>query len=272
MTPVIRLFATRSKRHDFSLQFQGSQSDLWRLFSHPLHHKLRNYSRRFFCVIRAGEPELCSLRKPTLNEGHWAGLLSESATFATARRGRAAPATTGSRSARRPSVREAILKPAPPRHATTGANAKRRPPQPPTTGTLLKPRPPQPPTTGTFLKPRPPQRNQTRLKTWFHGQQGWRRFRPHQSQAQQGWPGFSYPYRQANQAAAAASLPPRSRQARSSQNGSTRSIQSEGGGEVPIINSMTEIAFLFTATSVSTLSRHARLSIVEQGKPPSASD
>lgn len=315
MTPVIRLFATRSKRHDFSLQFQGSQSDLWRLFSHPLHHKLRNYSRRFFCVIRAGEPELCSLRKPTLNEGHWAGLLSESATFATARRGRAAPATTGSRSAPRPSVREAILKPAPPRHATTGANAKRRPPQPPTTGTLLK--------------PRPPQRDQTRLKTWFHGQQGWRRFHPHQSQAQQGryglhrehppttraarlqpapplrtaagantkprppqspnartfttptppllahnrpktrfgrqqgrgkfqsnqlqvqqgWPGFSYPYRQANQAAAAASLPPRSRQARSSQNGSNRSIHSEGDGEAPIIDSMTEIAFLFTTTS-----------------------
>ena len=343
MTPVIRLFATRSKRHDFSLQFQGSQSDLWGLFSHPLHHKLRNYSRRFFCVIRAGEPELCSLCKPTLNEGHWAGLLSESATFATARRGRAAPATTGSRSVPRPPVREAILKPAPPRHATTGANAKRRPPQPPnartflkprpsqppTTGTLLKPRPPQPPTTGTLLKPRPPQRNQTRLKTWFHGQQGWRRFRPHQSQAQQGryglhrehppttraarlqpapplrtaaganakprppqppttgtflkprppqrnqtrlktwfhgqqgwrkfqsnqlqvqqgWPGFSYPYRQANQAAAVASLPPRSRQARSSQNGSTRSIHSEGGGEAPIIDSMTEIAFLLTATS-----------------------
>ena len=352
LTPVIRLFATRSKRHDFSLQFQGSQSDLWRLFSHPLHHKLRNYSRRFFCVIRAGEPELCSLRKPTLNEGHWAGRLSESATFATARRGRAAPTTTGSRSVSRPSVRETILKPAPPRHATTGANAKRRPPQPPNARTFLKPRPPQPPTTGTFLKPRPPQRNQTRLKTWFHGQQGWRRFHPHQSQAQQGryglhrehppttraarlqpapplrtaagantkprppqspnartfttptppllahnrpktrfgrqqgrgkfqsnqlqvqqgWPGFSYPYRQANQAAAMASLPPRSRQARSSQNGSTRSIHSEGGGEVPIINSMTEIAFLFTATSVSTLSRHARLSIVEQGKPPSASD
>ena len=255
--------------------------------------------------------------------------MSESATFATARRGRAAPTTTGSRSAPRPSVRKTILKPAPPRHATTGANAKRRPPQPPTTGTLLKPRPPQPPTTGTLLKPRPPQRDQTRLKTWFHGQQGWWRFRPHQSQAQQGryglhhehppttraarlqpapplrtaagantkprppqspnartfttptppllahnrpttrfgrqqgrrkfqsnqlqvqqgWPGFSYPYRQANQAAAAASLPPRSRQARSSQNGSTRSIHSEGGGEVPIINSMTEIAFLFTATS-----------------------
>ena len=126
--------------------------------------------------------------------------MSESATFATARRERAAPATTGSRSAPRPSVHEAILKPAPPRHATTGANAKRRPPQspttgallkprppqPPTTGTLLKPRPPQSPTTGTLLKPRPPQRDQTRLKTWFHGQQGWRRFRPHQSQAQQG--------------------------------------------------------------------------------------
>ena len=98
--------------------------------------------------------------------------MSESATFATARRGRAAPATTGSRSVPRPSVRETILKPAPPRHATTGANAKRRPPQPPTTGTLLK--------------PRPPQRDQTRLKTWFHGQQGWRRFHPHQSQGQQG--------------------------------------------------------------------------------------
>ena len=68
LTPVIRLFATRSKRRDFSLQFQGSQSDLWRLFSHPLHHKLRNYSRRFFCVIRAGEPALRPFGIPILSE------------------------------------------------------------------------------------------------------------------------------------------------------------------------------------------------------------
>ena len=85
--------------------------------------------------------------------------------------------------------------------------------------------------------------------TPFGRQQGRRKFQSNQLQVQQGWPGSSYPYRQANQAAAAASLPPRSRQARSSQNGSTRSIHSEGGGEVPVITSMTEIAFLLTATS-----------------------
>ena len=68
LTPVIRLFATRSKRRDFSLQFQRSHWGLWTVFSHPSHHKLRKFSREFRCVIRVGEPALRPFGIPILSK------------------------------------------------------------------------------------------------------------------------------------------------------------------------------------------------------------
>ena len=68
LTPLIRLFATRSKRRDFSLQFQRSHRGLWTVFSHPSHHKLRKFSREFRCVIRVGEPALRPFGIPILSK------------------------------------------------------------------------------------------------------------------------------------------------------------------------------------------------------------